>query len=118
KVEAPIVFAGYALQVPEVKYDDLRGVDVKGKIVLHMTGGPSSIPGPPLAPYQATRWAYLKAAGALGVLSIQNPKGQDIPWDRSKLSRFMPSLAIADPAPAEPLGQQVAVTITSSPAAH
>ena len=31
--------------------------------------------------------------GALGVLSIQNPKGQDIPWDRAKLARFMPSLA-------------------------
>jgi len=116
KVEAPIVFAGYALQVPEVKYDDLRGVDVKGKIVLHMTGGPSAIPGPLLAHYQATRWEYLKRAGALGVLSIQNPKGQDIPWDRSKLSRFMPSLAIADPALDETLGQQVAVTINPATA--
>jgi Zn-dependent M28 family amino/carboxypeptidase len=45
------------------------------------------------------------------VLSIQNPKGQDIPWDRSKLSRFMPALAIADPSLDETLGQQVAVTV-------
>ena len=114
KVEAPIVFAGYALQVPEVKHDDLKGLDVKGKIVLHMTGGPSTIPGPLLAHYQATRWEYLKRAGAIGTFSIQNPKGQDIPWDRSKLSRFMPSLAIADPALDETLGQQVAVTINSA----
>ena len=114
KVEAPIVFAGYGLQVPEVKHDDLKGLDVKGKIVLHMTGGPSTIPGPLLAHYQATRWEYLKRAGALGTLSIQNPKGQDIPWDRSKLSRFMPSLAIADPALDETLGQQVAVTINAA----
>jgi Zn-dependent M28 family amino/carboxypeptidase len=111
KVEAPIVFAGYALRVPEVKYDDLQGVDVKGKIVLHITGGPSTIPGPLLAHYQATRWEYLKRAGALGVLSIQNPKGKDNPWDRSKLSRFMPALAIADPSLDETLGQQVAVTV-------
>ena len=111
KVEAPIVFAGYGLQVPEAKHDDLAGLDLKGKIVLHLTGGPSSIPGPLLAHYQATRWEYLKRAGAIGVLSIQNPKGQDIPWDRSKLSRFMPSLAIADPALDETLGQQVAVTV-------
>jgi Zn-dependent M28 family amino/carboxypeptidase len=115
-VEAPIVFAGYALQVPEVKHDDLAGLDLKGKIVMHVTGGPSSIPGPLLAHYQSVRWEYLKRAGAIGVLSIQNPKGQDIPWDRSKLSRFMPSLAIADPALDETLGQQVAVTINSATA--
>ena len=110
-VEAPIVFAGYALLVPEAKHDDLAGLDVKGKIVLHLTGGPSTIPGPLLAHYQNTRWEYLQKAGAIGVLSIQNPKGQDIPWDRSKLARFMPSLAIADPALDETRGQQVAVTI-------
>ena len=110
-VEAPLVFAGYGLQVPEAKHDDLAGLDLKGKIVLLLTGGPSSIPGPLLAHYQSTRWEYLKKAGAIGVISIQNPKGQDIPWDRSKLSRFMPSMAIADPALDETVGQQVAVTL-------
>jgi len=110
-VEAPIVFAGYGLQVPESKHDDLAGLDLKGKIVMLLTGGPSSIPGPLLAHYQSIRWEYLKKAGAVGVFSIQNPKGQDIPWDRSKLSRFMPALAIADPALDETLGQQTAVTI-------
>lgn len=110
-VEAPIVFAGYGLQVPEAKHDDLAGLDLKGKIVLLLTGGPSHIPGPLLAHYQSIRWEYLKKAGAVGVFSIQNPKGQDIPWDRSKLSRFMPAVAIADPALDETLGQQTAVTI-------
>jgi hypothetical protein len=110
-VEAAIVFAGYGLQVPESKHDDLAGLDLKGKIVLLLTGGPSNIPGPLLAHYQSIRWEYLKKAGAIGVFSIQNPKGQDIPWDRSKLSRFLPALAIADPALDETLGQQVAVTI-------
>jgi Zn-dependent M28 family amino/carboxypeptidase len=115
-VEAPIVFAGYALQVPEASHDDLAGLDLKGKIVLHLTGGPSTIPGPLLAHYQSVRWEYLQKAGALGVLSIQNPKGQDIPWDRSKLARFLPSLAIADPALDETRGQQVAVTINPASA--
>jgi Zn-dependent M28 family amino/carboxypeptidase len=116
EVEAPIVFAGYGLQVPEASHDDLAGLDLKGKIVLHLTGGPSTIPGPLLAHYQSTRWEYLQKSGAIGVLSIQNPKGQDIPWDRSKLSRFMPSLAIADPALDETRGQQVAVTINPAKA--
>jgi hypothetical protein len=115
-VDAEIVFAGYGLQVPEAKFDDLAGLNVRGKIVMLMTGGPSNIPGPLLAHYQNTRWEYLKKAGAIGTFSIQNPKGQDIPWDRSKLSRFMPAVAIADPALDETLGQQVAVTVNPAKA--
>jgi Zn-dependent M28 family amino/carboxypeptidase len=115
-VDAPIVFAGYGLQVPEAKHDDLAGLDLKGKVVLLLTGGPSSIPGPLLAHYQNTRWSYLKKAGAVGVISIQNPKGQDIPWDRSKLARFLPSMAIADPALDETSGQQLAVTVNAAKA--
>ncbi len=116
KVDAPLVFAGYGLQVPEAKHDDLAGLDVKGKVVLLLTGGPSSIPGPLLAHYQNTRWSYLKQAGAIGVVSIQNPKGQDIPWDRSKLARFLPSMAIADPALDDTAGQQLAVTVNPASA--
>ena len=115
-VEAPIVFAGYGLQVPEANHDDLAGLDLKGKVVLLLTGGPSSIPGPLLAHYQNTRWSYLKQAGVVGVISIQNPKGQDIPWERSKLARFLPSMAIADPALDDTSGQQLAVTVNAATA--
>jgi len=113
-VEAPMVFIGYGLQVPEAKHDDLAGVDLKGKVALLMTGGPSTIPGPLLAHYTNTRWSYLKASGAIGVVSIQNPKGQDIPWDRSKLSRFLPSMALADSSLDDTLGQQLAVTVNAA----
>jgi Zn-dependent M28 family amino/carboxypeptidase len=113
-VDAPMVFIGYGLQVPEAHHDDLAGMDLTGKVALIMTGGPSSIPGPLLAHYSNTRWSYLKAAGAIGVVSIQNPKGQDIPWDRSKLSRFLPSMAIADPSLDETIGQQLAVTVNAA----
>jgi Zn-dependent M28 family amino/carboxypeptidase len=112
-VEAPLVFAGYGLQVPEAKHDDLAGLDLNGKIVVLLSGGPAHVPGPLLAHYSSTRWDYLKKAGAIGVISIQNPKGQDIPWDRSKLSRFMPAVAIADQSLDETWGQQVAVTFNA-----
>jgi Zn-dependent M28 family amino/carboxypeptidase len=115
-VEAPLVFAGYGLQVPESKHDDLAGLDLKGKVVVLLTGAPSMIPGPLLAHYQNTRWSYLKKTGAIGVVSIQNPKGQDIPWERSKLARFLPSMAIADPALDETAGQQLAVTVNPASA--
>jgi len=32
--EAPVVFAGYGLSVPHIGYDDFKGVDVAGKIVV------------------------------------------------------------------------------------
>lgn len=34
KVTAEVVYAGYGITAPELKYDDYKGVDVKGKIVL------------------------------------------------------------------------------------
>jgi Zn-dependent M28 family amino/carboxypeptidase len=111
--EAGAVFAGYGLKVPEKNYDDLAGLDVKGKIVVYLSGGPSSIPGPLKAHYSSggERWKYLKAAGAVGVASIQNPKAMDIPWSRSRLSRFMPSMSLADPSLDEGQGLRLNVTI-------
>ena len=111
RVEAAIVFAGYGLQVPEVGHDDLAGLDLKGKIVMLLTGGPSSVTGPLLAHYQSARWEYLRKTGAIGVFAIQNPKGQDVPWERSTLGRLMPSLSIADPELDDTTGMQVSVTI-------
>ncbi len=43
-VEAPLVFVGYGLKVPEKNYDDFAGVDIRGKIVVIFSGSPSEIP--------------------------------------------------------------------------
>jgi hypothetical protein len=111
RVEAQMVFVGYGLSVPELKYDDLAGLNLRGKVVVLLTGGPSNIPGPLLAHYQSVRWSILKSAGAIGVISIQNPKGMDIPWDRAKLARLMPAMTLADPTLDETAEEQLAVTI-------
>ena len=39
-VTAPIVFAGYGITAPEHKYDDYKGINAKGKIVLVMRHEP------------------------------------------------------------------------------
>ena len=44
-VDAEVVFAGYALTVPEMQYDDLAGLDLRGKIVLYITRRPGEHPG-------------------------------------------------------------------------
>jgi hypothetical protein len=116
RIEAPIVFVGYGLTVPEMHYDDLAGLDLRGKVVLLLSGGPSDIPGPLRAHYQNTRWEALKRAGAIGVIGIQNPIGQDVPWERSKLARLRPALSLADSTLEENQGQQLAVTFNPAKA--
>ena len=39
-IDAPIVFAGYGISLPESNYDDYANQDVKGKIVLVLRGAP------------------------------------------------------------------------------
>ena len=111
--DAGAVFAGYGLQVPESNYDDLAGLDVRGKIVVHLAGGPKSIPGPLKSHYQSAgeRWKYLKRAGAVGIAVIPNPKSMDVPWSRSRLARLMPSMNLADPELQETNGLRLNIVI-------
>ena len=37
-VEAPLVFVGYGMDVPEKNYSDLAGLDLKGKVAVIMAG--------------------------------------------------------------------------------
>jgi Zn-dependent M28 family amino/carboxypeptidase len=98
--EAPLVFAGYGLSIPEVGHDDFRGLDAKGKLVVYLRGAPPNVPGPLAAHSQSDgeRSNALRRAGAIGAIMIQNPKTMDIPWERLTLARFLPAMALADPA--------------------
>ena len=64
--EAGAVFAGYALQVPEKNYNDLAGLDLKGKIVVFLAGGPSSIPGPLKSHYSSGGALEISEGGGRG----------------------------------------------------
>ena len=111
-VEAPLVFAGYALKVPEKNYDDFAGLDLKGKIVVYVSGAPSEIPADLASHYQSTgeRWKALKAAGAIGTIGIPNPAAMDIPWSRIMVTRLQPSMKLADPSFDETNGWQLSAT--------
>lgn len=39
-LEAPLVFAGFGIQAPEFGWDDFRGIDVTGKVVVVLSGDP------------------------------------------------------------------------------
>ena len=98
--EAPLVFAGYGLSIPDVGHDDFKDIDAKGKLVVYLRGAPPDVPGPLAAHSQSEgeRSLALRHAGAIGAIAIQNPKHMDIPWERLTLARFLPAMALADPA--------------------
>ncbi len=116
---APLVFAAYGLSIPEAGHDDFKGLDAKGKLVVYLRGAPPDIPGPLAAHAQSEgeRSEALRKAGAIGAVSIPNPKNMDIPWERLTLSRFLPSMALADPSFDDNRGLKLGVTFNPAHAA-
>jgi hypothetical protein len=97
-VDAPAVFVGYGLKIPEENYDDFAGLDLKGKIAVFVTGGPSSLPTAVKAHYQSgeERRKNLASSGAVGTISIPNPTAQEVPWSRTAGARFSARMELKD----------------------
>ena len=95
-VKASLVFVGYGLSVPESNFDDLAGLDLKGKVAVLITGSPSQISSALASHHQTARerWKAFRQAGALGIISIPNPASMDVPWSRSALNRLHPSMEL------------------------
>jgi len=112
-IEADAIFCGYCLTIPEYQYDDFEGLDVKGKIAVLIQGAPGHIPGNLRAHYvsREERWRALARAGAIGMLSIQNPKDVEVPWERNSLRRLAPTMQLADERFDESRGQQFGATL-------
>jgi Peptidase family M28 len=130
EVEAPMVFVGYGMVIPEAQYDDLAGLDLKGKIAVYVSaGGPVKAPGNVKSHYSsgAERWAALRRAGAIGVATIPGgrrpdgapPQGQTPPDGAAAAGGRgggrgapQPSVVLADKSLQESQGQQVAMMVT------
>jgi Zn-dependent M28 family amino/carboxypeptidase len=110
-VDAPLVFAGYGLTIPESGHDDLAGLDLRDKVVVIFPGAPAEIPGALASHYQSAgeRWKVLRKAGALGVITILNPAAMDIPWSRISANRAHPSMALKGAEFDETAGEKLAV---------
>jgi hypothetical protein len=95
-VNAPLVFAGHGLVLPQYGVDDLQGLDLKGKVVVAFLAAPSSVPGSAGAHFgsPAERWKVYKAAGAVGVMFISNPHAMDLPWERAVQARLEPFMVL------------------------
>jgi Zn-dependent M28 family amino/carboxypeptidase len=96
EVQAPMVFVGHGLVLPQYGVDDLRGLDLKGKIVVAFSAAPKSVPGSAGAHFgsAAERWKVYRAAGAIGVMFIPNPHAMDLPWARAVQYRLEPFMVL------------------------
>ena len=79
---------GYGVEAPEYKWDDYKGVDVKGKVLLMMVNEPPSddpnfFKGKALTYYGRWVYKYEKAArkGAVGAILIHKTDMASYPWD-------------------------------------
>jgi Zn-dependent M28 family amino/carboxypeptidase len=87
-VEGELVYCGYLIQAPERQWDDIKGADLRGKVLLCEINEPGNAPGGVFDGEDMTyygRWVckFEKAAelGAAGVLIIHNTKGAAYGWD-------------------------------------
>ena len=87
-INADIVYVGYGIEAPEYNWDDYKGVDVKGKVLLMLVNEPPSddpnfFKGKALTYYGRWTYKFEEAArkGAAGVLLIHRTDMASYPWE-------------------------------------
>jgi len=111
-VEAPVVFVGYGITAPQYQWDDFKGTDVRGKVLLMLVNDPPSddpalFGGPALTYYGRWTYKYESAAraGARGAILIHTDASAGYGWNVVKNSwgRERPYVPLAKDGP-PPLG--------------
>ena len=124
-VEAPMVFVGYGLSIPEAKWDELAGLDLHGKIAVYVnTTAPVDVSDNVKSHVGSAgeRWAVLKKAGAIGVATFPNPRPPvgttpdaapaGAVSGRGGTQLPQPTVVLADRELQEQSGQTVSITAT------
>jgi Zn-dependent M28 family amino/carboxypeptidase len=88
EVDAEIVYVGYGIEAPEYNWDDYKGVDVRGKVLLMLVNEPPSedpkfFKGKALTYYGRWTYKFEEAArrGAVGVILVHREDMASYPWD-------------------------------------
>ena len=92
--DAPLVFVGYGVAAPERKWDDFKGLDVKGKMLVVLVNDPDfetgkgDFGGKAMTYYGRWTYKYEEAArrGAAGVLIVHETDPASYGWNTVKNS--------------------------------
>jgi len=86
-IDANIVYVGYGIEAPEYNWDDYKGVDVKGKVLLMLVNeppcdDPKFFAGKALTYYGRWMYKYEEAArkGAVGAILIHKTEMASYGW--------------------------------------
>ncbi|MDO6415056.1 M28 family metallopeptidase [Sphingomonas sp. BIUV-7] len=90
----PLVFVGYGITAPEKKWDDFKGVDVRGKLIVVLINdadfetGKGDFGGKAMTYYGRWTYKYEEAArrGAIGTLIVHESKPASYEWATVKNS--------------------------------
>ena len=84
--DAPLVFVGYGIQAPEYGWDDFKGADLKGKVLLMLNNDPDWDPAlfAGVRRLYYGRWSYkyesAARAGAVGAIIIHTTPSAGYGW--------------------------------------
>ena len=95
-IDAPLVFIGYGLHLPDRGHDDFGGLDLKGKIAVVISGGPDNISAPIKSDARSNRAGELAKRRALGVIQLTTPHQVEIVWSRQRLLAHQAGMYLAD----------------------
>ncbi len=106
EVKAPLVFAGYGITAPEFNYDDYKGLDIKGALVVLLAGEPVSKDAAFFEGEKDTKYAQggdkiARAAskGAVGCVTIvAGERAAKFPWDALRASQTASRIVLPEPA--------------------
>jgi hypothetical protein len=123
-IEAPMVFVGYGLSIPEAGWDDLAGIDLKGKVAVYLNAFPPVKVSDNVRSHVNTadeRWLALKRAGAIGVATMAAPRaGGAAPPAGGGGGRGgapAPLITLLDRELVDAAGQKIAMSLTARGAA-
>jgi Zn-dependent M28 family amino/carboxypeptidase len=104
----PLVFVGYGVSAPERNWDDFKGLDVKGKLLVVLIndpdfeGGEGDFGGKAMTYYGRWTYKYEEAArrGAAGVLVVHETEPASYGWNTVKNSNINTQFDIVRQNPA------------------
>ncbi|MBI4461278.1 MAG: M20/M25/M40 family metallo-hydrolase [Acidobacteria bacterium] len=109
EVDAEIMFVGYGIEAPEYNWDDYKGADIRGKVLLMLVNDPPSddprlFGGRALTYYGRWTYKYEKALakGARGAILIHTPQSAGYGWEvvRNSWGRERPYVRLKPNEPA------------------
>jgi len=103
-VTAPLVFVGYGLDMPSHGFNDYQGLDVRGKIVVALTGTPSGTPSDVAAHLNGDKRRMAAARGAIGMITVRTrADASQGSWERTVRGANRPLTTWVEPG-GEPFG--------------